>query len=475
MMILSHSLIGQTLIKSGKLEPIIYEFKGPEQYHLKGDLCHAMAYTYNKDIGDVYASLSYSIKYEVYKISGMGFETIITFLPSQKEGHYQLYDFDFSKEIFPMLAMAQLSYTKEEKYIYVKPITLKDSLKDCYSFVFKHQRFSQDWTLNLKDIQWQERYNKKTFNKRWALINDYRTTNFWMANMDLFISFPNEPWGNQIHNIRWLSIFDQIKQMEFYQKLILSDGLDPQFLEKKIDIETYVMERDTEVFKKEREAFNADIKNICEAYFELEIDLLFLAETYNFLYSDLYFDFDASNTKHFCLDETHEILQESQLDSAIYYFEHSIQDQSIQLITQLIEEKKAKEALFQIKRFQQFHLSSQYLNKSARFFQFKAKAVYDIYLSYIQVSRQALEHNQIDLAINYLDNASKIQEQYPSEIINNLQVENQLKELVKKGMIRYQYLLDNKEFETAKRVKEGLLGLMKKLGMNEINLHFKPS
>lgn len=458
---------GQKLMDNGSLAEISTEFKGPEEYHLKGDLTHALAYTYSKDIVDVYAHLQYKMSYEVNKIPQKGFETIIIIHPAEKSGHYQLYDFDFSEYIFPQLKSLKLLYKNGSEYIYVKPIIINDSLET--SFTFRHQRFSEDWELSLSDIQWQENYNTKEFNKRWALVNDYQMASFWLNHLD-DIESPKDPWGNLIRNIRWSSVLDQIINMEFYQKLILINHEDPLLLKQKIDIESYKLEREIEAFQNTKPKQEIEPKLIFEAYFSLEKDLIWLSEISNTLYGDLYFEFDPLNTEHFCLKASYQILQESQLDSAIYLFEHSIQEQSLAFISKLIEEKRANEALFQIQRFNHFYNSSEYLSSSPTFFRFKAKAVYDIYLSYIQVSRQALEHNQIDMAINYLDKASDIQKQYPSEIINNMQVEKQSQELVRKAMKRYQDLLDKEEYETAKQVKAGILGLMKKLGLNEIQL-----
>lgn len=465
----SHSL-GQNLIKSGSLEDLIFEFKGTEQYHLKSNLTHALAYVYSKEVSDVYAKITYKIDYEVFKIPGKGFETMITFHPGQKNGFYELYKFDFSKEIFPLLRSIDLYYTKGSEYIYVKPILLLDSLKDVYYFKFKHQRFSDDWQLSLRNLQWQENYNEKEFDKRWALVNDYQLTQFWLTHIEYYIKKPRNPWGNQLYHLKWLNIFDQIKNLEFYQKLILIDHEDPLFIEEKINIVRFILERNLEGFSKLKENENIVLEELFQDYFALEHDLISLSEMSNDLYGDLYFEFDPLNREYFCLEETHKILQESQIDSAMYFFERSIQEQSIQLISRLIEEKKAKEALFQIKRFNQFYKLSYHLTNAGTFSQFKAQAVYDIYLSYIQVSRQALEYNQIEMAITYLDKASEVQKQYPSEIINNLQVEKQVQELVKKGMNRYQDLLEKEEFETAKQVKKGILGLMKKLGLNDMVL-----
>jgi hypothetical protein len=42
--------------------------------------------------------------------------------------------------------------------------------------------------------------------------------------------------------------------------------------------------------------------------------------------------------------------------------------------------------------------------------------------------------------------------------------------LIKKAMARYQSLLDEGKTDSAKRVKEGILGLMKKLGL-ESNIY----
>ena len=71
------------------------------------------------------------------------------------------------------------------------------------------------------------------------------------------------------------------------------------------------------------------------------------------------------------------------------------------------------------------------MKKTDSFYRFKSKAVYAIYLSYVEVAQKALQHDKIQMAMSYLEQASAIQLKYPQQIINDKYVEKELQESVK--------------------------------------------
>lgn len=468
---MSQNSYAQELLKSGKLAEISYQFKGPEHNKEKTSLTHALSYAYSKDIIDIESSITYQVNYKVLKNHGKGFETIISFRPPIIQGHTKLYDFNFRKEILPLLSSLKIFYSNGSELIYVKPILNIDTISSSLYFHFKHQRYSPDWNLSLEQITWKFLFKEDEFAKRWSLVNDYQMACEWVSKIEK-LEEANQEVQQYVEKTRWLQVLKDIQQLEFYQELVLSHHTDPQNFQEKIGIRQFILEREIQDLQtKLPQEFSASgLKSLTESYIQTERDLLsFSLESTN-LYGDLYFEFSAENKVHFCKEEMKELFHQLNIPKEWENFEYGIQKKSLELIKELMADKRANEALFQIERFNHFYKHSDHLSSSSTFNHFKAKAVYDIYLSYIEVSKQALEHQRIDMAIDYLNKASDIQKQYPIEIINDLQVEKELQKLIKSALDRYQNLLQAGDFKTAERVKEGIIGLMKKLGINQEDL-----
>lgn len=468
---MSNYTCAQELLKSGNLAEISYHFKGPQHNKEKPSLTHALSYAYSKDIIDIESSISYQVNYKVFKNKGKGFETIISFRPAIIQGHTELYNFDFAKEILPLLASLKIFYSNGSDLIYVKPITNIDTLSSSLYFRFKHQRYSSDWKLSLEQIKWEFLYSEEDFTKRWSLVNDYQMACNWLTQIENLEEAENKI-QQYVQKLRWLQVLQEIQQLEFYRILVLTQYTDPQLLQKKIGIRQFILEREIQDLQTQlpQEFSSTDLHQLSDAYIQVERDLLrFSLESTN-LYGDLYFEFDVKNQQHFCKEEMKSLFLELDIEDNWESFEYGVQKNSLELIKELMLEKRANEALLQIERFNQFYKNSEHLTSSSTFAHFKAKAVYDIYLSYIQVSKQALEHQQIDMAIDYLNKASDIQKKYPVEIINDLKVEKELQTLIKSALDRYQHLLNSGDYKTAERVKKGILGLMKKLGINQEEL-----
>lgn len=465
---MSYHSYAQELLKSGNLAEINYHFKGPQHNEEKPSLTHALSYAYSKDIIDIESSISYQINYKVLKNKGKGFETIISFLPAIIQGQTELYKFDFTREILPLLSSLKIFYTNSSEIIYVKPITKIDTINSPLYFRFQHQRYSPDWKLSLEQVKWKFLYSEGDFVKRWSLVNDYQMACNWLTKIENLEETENEI-QQYVQKIRWHQVLQEIQELEFYQVLILTHHTDPQLLQEKIGIRQFIIEREIQDLQNKlpQGFFSNNLNQLYDSYIQVERDLLRLSLESTNLYGDLYFEFNVENQRHFCKEEMKGLFQQLDIEDKWESFEYGVQKNSLELIKELMSEKRANEALFQIERFNQFYKNSVHLTSSSTFAHFKAKAVYDIYLSYIQVSKQALEHQQIDMAIDYLNKASEIQKRYPVEIINDLKVEKELQILIKSALDRYQNLLNSGDYKTAERVKKGILGLMKKLGINQ--------
>lgn len=455
-------LHAQNVVKSGKLPAISYEFTGPENYSEKKPLIYALAYSYSIDIGELSAKCTYQIHYQVVKLKGKGFETIISFRPVEKQGHLSLLGFDFSDQILPNLKQLKLFIEDNGEPIYVKPILLNKTDSAGFYFKFRHQRFDSQWTWHIKDIEWASPYQEELFKKNWENVANYYMANLYVN--DLLKSDSTDiGMAAYLYKSRLLQLFHDFQNLDFYLQLIIGKGKDPEQLDKKLKIAQFVLERELAELNNEMADPSFTSNQWIESYVQIEKNLLTLNSKHNFLYGDLFFEFDPHQLSFFC----RELINNNAFGFSITELDHLYQKWSLTTIEELINQQKAKEALFQMERFETFYKSSPYLFETLTYKRFKAMAVYEIYLSYIQVSKKALEQNQIDLALQYLTLASEIQNLYPTEIINDLYVEKEMRQLIKKAINRYQLLLDSGNFKEAQMVKKGILGLMKRLGMEQ--------
>lgn len=449
-------LLSQELISMGQLESVAYEYSGKENFKTKKTLTHIIAYSYSKDLGEVQAEVSYKANYQTTKIEDKGFETIVRLGPKSISGHTELLDFDFSNTILPELKSISLYMFKGDELIYVKNIAnLKAKGKSLY-FSFKHQRFSKNWSLELRKPVWEFEYDENEFHNAWEHISNYQIASKWLKEINNLI-YQNKT-EEYILKYRFLKLFELIQEQEFYTytKNILQQ--DPNELHRNLEISIYKYEKDLELLKNQIQ--KPSLEEFVQYYFSFENLLLDINSHNQQLYGDLYLAFDPQSNGYF----NDQLIEEFIPDNNKSEFDILYQKKALNLIQNLIENQHSSEALFQIQRFETYYQNSKYLNESMTFKHFKARTVYEIYLNYIKVSKKAMEHNQIAIAINYLDKASNIQENYPSEIINNIMVENQMRSLIRKAMSKYQLLIDEGKEDSAKKVKEGILGLMKKLG-----------
>lgn len=454
--------IAQELVSKDTFEPIEYSFTGKNNYKTKKTLTHALAYSYSKDVGEIKAKVSYPAQFKTLKIQDKGFETIVRLGPEIISGHTELLDFDFSKIVLPKLKSISLFIYKGDELIYVKNIADFNTNGKSLYFSFKHQRYTKHWRIELKKPVWEFEYDELEFNKAWEHIANYQLATEWLKEIKLYSS--NSNTEEYITKTRYLELLTSIKNLEFYHFTKNKLKQDPRKLHRQLEICLYKFKKDIEILKNQKEDISTD--DFTQIYFAFERNILNLHNNNNPLYGDIYHAFNPDDYHYFIP----QLIEEMLICSERKTFEKLYQKYALELINELNNNKQTSEALFQINRFESFYKNSDFLYESNTFKHFKARAVYDIYLSYIQVSKQALEHDQIDMAIRYLDKASDIQKKYPSEIINNILVEKEMRNLIKKAMSRYQILLNQGKTDSAKKVKKGIIGLMKKLGL-ESNIY----
>ncbi len=467
LMLFIPSLYAQELIATGVLPSIQYEFTGPKEHVEYPTLVHALAYSQKKEAGNVKAIKTISVHFKTFRIPNKGFETILYLHPQQATGDLSFYNFYWPKMVLPALESFKLIMKKGEEYIYVKNAELSDSTQQTIHIKFRHQRFAYDWELSIKDVKWKAYVSDEEFKSIWNWINEYQSAVFLLQEEGK-LDVPVHLSSQILYKTRWLALYTQMEEQPFYQNLVELEQQDPEGLKRDLDIRKYVLSKEIEQLKSSYIQENSllSLEDLAQAYLQPDFDLHEISQRDVSIYGAMYFNFDPKNKEVFCLNELQYFFKN---DEDYRKFELLYQEKSIQKIDQHIAEKLPKEALYQIEKFDAFYEGAIYLKRTATFNQYKSKAVYDIYLSYIQVARQALDRDRIDMAMEYLDQASRIQKQYPSDIINDIYVEKELRNLVKRALERYKHLLENGEHESAKQVKDGILGLMKRFGFNHID------
>jgi hypothetical protein len=464
---------GQKLVSEGNLPDIQYTFSGPSHYKTQSDIVHALAYAYSTEIKDIKAVQTYCVHYKTYRTDKGGFQTILTFKQQKPQGHLSFYSFHKPNWILPQIESLKLFMTSGDEFIYVKPFVIEDD-KPEFSYTFKHQRFSSDWDISLRNIQWKNGMVEDEFNHQWDLINDYKSA-FFLLEQQAKITPPQGINNELLYKLRWLALFDELEIMEFYKSLIIHDQTDPRNFSKELSIRKYVLSKEIEKLKEIRTNDNLNIEKLTQTYIQVEKDFISIAEKDFSLYSNFYLKLKRNSQADFCLSALNEILGSDKTSSKRQEFDTYYQELSMQMISSLIEEKQPNWALYQIEKFEAFSQYATDLKKSDTFHQFKSKAVYDIYLSYIEVARKAIKHNKIDMAMEYLDQASTIHKKYPQEIINDMYVDKELKNMIKRALDRYQQMLEEGDIENAERIKSGVMGLIKRYSLNENFHHLRSS
>ncbi len=459
----------QQFVHSGELPIISYEYTGQTHYQEFPALTHALAYCHSTDVREVKAVKNYKLSYRVEKYKDIGFETTLSIKPLDPSGHLYFYQFYSPDIILPQISAIKLVMQKDENdIIYVKnfnELSIKDST---IVLKFHHQRFSPDWEIFVSVAQWKYNVSPEEFHQNWDWFNDYKSARLLLKD-EILCEAPKEIAPSLIYKQRWLSIYGELERLPFFNQLINISDNDPAGFAKELKIRKFILSREIgqlQIILAEK-GDSISVNSLLNAYVKVEDDFYAIMKQNQSLYSDLLFEFDPRAQSLYCFDELTAIFNRLGWSEKEWKeFELLYEQYNMEKIAYFIESKQPKEALFQIEKYDAFYSYASYLEKSNDFYHFKSKAIYEIYLSYVEVARKALLQDRIQLSMDYLDRASLIQEQYPKEIINDKYVEKELKNLIKRALSRYKQLLEDGDTEDAQQLKKGILGLMKKYNLS---------
>ena len=384
---------GQEVVKEGEIPDLEYLFSGPTHYQLNPDLVHALSYVNSIDVKDVSAAKTYHVSYQVKRMQNHSFETTLKFHHTKENGHLSFYNFNKPQWILPKLKSIKLVVKKEDDFVYVKTFDNIIDHHEDLSFTFKHQRFSDDWDFAIVDVEWEKTISASDFNKQWEWINDYQSALFLMDEQAICVSPLGDPY-TLLYKQRWLAIYNELENLSFYQEFVRTEGNDPLDLERALRIRKLILSREITTLKEGFESVDVNVDTLVMALMQADKDFYEIAQKDIGLYTDLYLKMDDDSYERFCFPEVDWILRNDSVSLvSIQRFQNLYKERSIEYISFLLEEKQANWALFQIKSLEAFIKFAKYINNPNDFHQYKSKAVYDIYLSYIAVARQAIKRN----------------------------------------------------------------------------------
>ena len=453
---------GQEVISEGVISDLQYAFSGSSHYRVCPDLVHALSYANSTDVKDLYANRSYQIAYQVKRMPNKSFETTLSFHHKKEKGHLSFYDFYKPQWVLPKLKSVKLIVKQANDIIYVKTFDELSTEKDDFDLRLKHQRFSKDWEFTIVVMEWHEAMAADSFNQKWEWINDYNSALFLLKEQAA-CKAGEEVYAALIYKQRWLTIYNELETLDFYQEFVLKGHNDPLDLQRQLEIRKYVLSKEIETLKEAFVATDVQIEILLDSYMKADADFFNIAQKNIGLYNELYLKFNHNTYESFCFSEVEWIIgNDRAVEELLMTFQNSYKEKSIQNISLLLENKQPNWAIFQINRLEAFEREAKFITNTNGFHHYKSKAVYDIYLSYIDVAQQAITMDRVEMAANYLEKASAIQAKYPAEIINDGYVEKEFKALLIRALDRYKKLVEKGDIEGAEKVKRGILGLMKK-------------
>ncbi|MCK5776380.1 MAG: hypothetical protein KAH25_09390 [Bacteroidales bacterium] len=453
---------GQEVISEGVISDLQYAFSGSSHYRVCPDLVHALSYANSTDVKDLSSSRSYQVSYQIRRMPNKSFETVLTFHHQKEEGHLSFYDFYKPQWVLPKLKSVKLLVKNANDIIYVKTFDELSTEKDDFDLRLKHQRFSEDWEFTIVVMEWNEAIAADSFNQKWEWINDYNSAIFLLKEQ-ASCTYAEEVYAALIYKQRWLAIYNELETLDFYQEFVLKNHNDPLGLQRQLEIRKYVLSKEIETLKEAFVTSDVQAETLVDSYMKADVDFFNIAQKDMGLYNNLYLKFNHNTYESFCFSEVEWILGNTSVsDELLMIFQNSYKEKSIENISLLIEIKNPNWAISQINKLEAFERDAKFISNANGFHHYKSKAVYDIYLSYIDVAQQAITMDRMEMAADYLDKASAIQAKYPKEIINDGYVDKEFKALLVRALSRYKKLVEKGDIENAEKVKRGILGLMKK-------------
>lgn len=464
---IAQNVLAQQWIENGHLDTIQVDLKLGESQDFKQNevnrMLRSIAYTHQKPAEMLRIRWELVASYQVYRQEEGNFKSEIFIKPLAPQGDIHLYEFNSADYILPELHSFRLRIFKEDsslvylKYYNQNPISVS-SVGKIASFSIWHQRWAKGWYMKIDQFGFQNNTKAVSFEQWFQYTNDYKAANYLVDK--LLEDYQNlqqsaqDPCPFLIKSLRQVNYLKKLYQMPFYRLTIQAKN-DPDKLERKMNILATLLdlniEKYTSLFRKSVSEEEISIDHLVRVYLEEEANLMHLQQNYYSIYDDLFNQLAKTNyptnLSHKDFKFT-DVVAENSIGgkSLVSSFENRLFEKSIFNINQLIRDKNYSEALYTIDNFERFVAHADAIKLNDVYTQFKARAAYGMYHSYVEIVEKAIKIKNTKLAVQYLKKASAVQETYSKQIITNGLVEKKLRLLLAVCYADYNSMIEQNQF-----------------------------
>lgn len=443
--------LAQQWVENGHLEKISVDLKlkkstDPQQNEINRML-RSVAYTHQKPIETLSIHWELIASYQVFRQDKGNFKSEVLIKPIAPQGDIYLYEFNSAAYILPTLQSFRLRIFKEDsslvylKYFNQKPVAV-NSVGKIASFFIWHQRWAKGWYMKIDQFSFDYNSTDFSFEQWFQYTNDYKTANYLidelLENYQDLQQTAQDPCPFLVKSLRQVNYLKKIYQMPFYKATILRKN-DPDKLERKMNILATLLDLNIKkysaLFKETASKESVSVERLVAAYLLEEENLLHIQQKYGSIYDALFNQLVRTNYPSNLSYKNIGFFELLKVDNAKsklpkITFENRLFEKSIFNIDQLIRDENYTEALYTIDNLERFVEHSNALQLNDAYRQFKARAAYGMYHSYVEIVEKAIKIKNTRLAVQYLKKASAVQESYSKQIITNGLVEKKLRLLL---------------------------------------------
>lgn len=447
----------------------------------------SIAYTQKKPVESVKIQWSLIASYQIFREGNGSFNTEILIKPNTPEGDLKLYDFYSAKYILPELKSFRLRIFKEDSsLVYSKQFNQNaisvSSVGQIVHFSFLHQRWVEGWYVKIDQFNFKNNTSDYTFEQWFQYTNDYKAANYFvdkqLEKYKLLQQFPQESGSFLIKTLQQLNYLQKLNKMPFYLATISSNE-DPDGLKKKIKILLTLYELNIEKYRanfqesKTSQFFSS--ANIVNAYMLEEDNLLNMQQEYISIYDAIFQQLIKANYPSNLVYKDFNFFEllgadQTEIQKHMQAFEHTLYEKSMLRIIDLVQNQDYAISLYFIDNLESYSNQTNAFKLTDTFYQFKARAVYGIYTSFVNVVDQAIKIRNTKLALQYIDKAKKIQELYPSEIITTNLVDKKIKQLIHLHYDDYNEMMSQNRYLEADRKLDTIRELIGNFPMSEADV-----
>ena len=448
---ITQNVLAQQWVENGQLETIRVDLKLKKSQDFKQNevnrMLRSIAYTHQKPVETLRIRWELIASYQVYRQEKGNFKSKIFIKPLAPQGDIHLYEFNSADYILPELHSFRLRIFKEDsslvylKYYNQNPISVS-SVGKIASFSIWHQRWAKGWYMKIDQFNFEYNSTDLSFEQWFQYTNDYKTANYLveelLENYQKLQQTAQDPSLFLVKSLRQVNYLKKIYQMPFYKATILRKK-DPDQLERKMNILATLLDLNIKkystLFKETASKESVEMERLVDTYLLEEENLLHIQQKYGSIYDALFnqlvqtnypSNLSYKNIGFFDLLEANNAKSKLQTKT----FENRLFEKSIFNIDQLIRDENYTEALYTIDNLERFVAHADAIKLNDAYKQFKARAAYGMYHSYVEIVEKAIKIKNTKLAVQYLKKASAVQETYSKQIITNALVEKKLRLLL---------------------------------------------